>query len=151
MRAGRALGHASAMLNHAAAERLGLNPNDWECLSMLFEHGAVTAGRLAELTGLTTGAITGLVDRLESAGYARRRRDTCDRRRVIVELVPSAMVDVMPLLEPMLAELAELHEQYSAEQLTLVVESLSRAASVLRRHALRIRAGNQGNGRPDPA
>ena len=84
IRAGRSVGNASAMLNHAVAERLGLDPTAWECLTLLFEQGPVTAGRLAELTGLTTGAVTGLVDRLEGAGYVRRERDPKDRRRVIV-------------------------------------------------------------------
>ena len=137
--AGRGLGHASSMLTSAVAERLGLHPTSWECLSLLFEHGPVSAGRLGELTGLTTGAVTGLIDRLEAAGYVRRRRDAGDRRRVIVELVPSALPSVLPLFEPMLAEMRELHDRYDDTQLAAMVECLEGAADILRRHALRLR------------
>lgn len=138
--AGRALGQASAMLNHAIAERLHLHPTAWECLSLLFEHGAMPAGRLAEITGLTTGAITGLVDRLESAGYVRRQRDPDDRRRVIIEVVPAAAVEVPDLFGPMLADMRKLHSAYSDEQLAAMVQCLHDAAEVLRSHALRVRA-----------
>ena len=140
VRAGRSLGNASAMLNHAVAERLGLDPTAWECLTLLFEHGSVTAGRLAELTGLTTGAVTGLIDRLEAAGYARRERDPKDRRRVIVALVPSALAGAMPLFAPMLAEMRVAHERYSDEEMAAIVTCLQDAADILRRHALRVRA-----------
>lgn len=139
VRAGRALGHASATLNHAVAERLGLHPTAWECLSLLFEHGSMPAGRLAELTGLTTGSITGLVDRLESSGYVQRRRDPGDRRRVVVEVVPEALADVPRLFEPMLDDMNRVHRGYTEEQMTAMVECLQDAADVLRRHALRIR------------
>jgi DNA-binding MarR family transcriptional regulator len=150
IRAGRSLGNASAMLNHAAAERLGLHPTAWECLSLLFEHGAITAGRLAELTGLTTGAVTGLVDRLEAAGYVRRQRDVHDRRRVIVEPVPEAMRHCLPLFQPMLADMRRLHDRYSEGELATVVKCLDEAAEILRRHALAIRA-DTGERRTGPA
>lgn len=138
--AGRALGQASSMLNHAVAERFSLHPTSWECLSLLLAHGSMPAGRLAELTGLTTGAVTGLVDRLEAGGYVRRQKDPADRRRVIVELIPAALADAFPLFEPMLADMGKLHANYNDEQLKAMVECLTGAAEVLRRHALRIRA-----------
>jgi DNA-binding MarR family transcriptional regulator len=139
-RAGRQIGQASAMLNHAVAERLGLHPTAWECLTLLFEHGAMPAGRLAELTGLTTGAITGLVDRLEAAGYVTRQRDPEDRRRVIVEPVPSALQDVQPLFDPMLADMHEVHGAYTSQEMEAMQACLHGAAQVLRKHALRIRS-----------
>lgn len=138
--AGRAVGQASAMLNHAVAERLGLHPTSWECLSMLFEHGTMPAGRLAELTGLTTGAITGLVDRLEEAGFVARQRDPADRRRVIVELAPTAFQRVHPLFGPMLYDMHTLHRGYTCDQMAAMRSCLQGAADVLRHHALRLRA-----------
>ena len=77
LHAGRALGNSSAMLSHACAERLGLHATDWECVNLLNEAlpDALTAGRLAELTGLSTGAVTGVLDRLEADGFVRRERD----------------------------------------------------------------------------
>jgi DNA-binding MarR family transcriptional regulator len=144
VRAGRSLGNASAMLGHAVAERLGLHPTDWECVTHLVdaEEGSMTAGQLAQLTGLTTGAITGVVDRLEAAGYARRDRDPDDRRRVIVRLVPERFAAVAPLFMPMLADFTSLHAGYTDEQLALIREVLSGAAQIMRRHALRIRSGD---------
>src|SRR5262252_10525603 len=71
--------------NLEAAEAVGLNPSDLGCLCLLLLHGPIPAGRLAELTGLTTGAITGVIDRLERAGFASRVIDPSDRRKVIVK------------------------------------------------------------------
>src|SRR5215831_21303165 len=71
--------------NLEVAEAVGLNPSDLGCLCLLLLHGPSPAGRLAELTGLTTGAVTGVIDRLERAGFAQRVLDPSDRRKVIVE------------------------------------------------------------------
>ena len=147
IRAGRSLGQASAMINHAVAERLGLHPTSWECLALLLEHGSMTPGRVAELMGLTTGAVTALLDRLEAAGYVRRQRDVQDRRRVIVELLPTVMRDAMPLFGPMLAEMKKLHSRYSQAELRSVAECLSGAADILRQEALRIRSETDAAGR----
>jgi DNA-binding MarR family transcriptional regulator len=76
------------LFNQAIADRLGINPTDLQCFNMLQETGPVAAGRLAEETGLTTGAVTGVIDRLERAGYAWRERDPNDKRRVILHPLP---------------------------------------------------------------
>ncbi|MGE7436480.1 MarR family winged helix-turn-helix transcriptional regulator [Kitasatospora sp. NPDC001175] len=82
---------AYALFNQAIADHLGLYPTDVQCLNLLtLESGPLTTGRIAELTGLTSGSATRLVDRLEKAGYVTRRRDSSDRRRVLVEPVPEA-------------------------------------------------------------
>ena len=74
-----------ALFNQAVADHLGLHPTDLQCLNLLtLEGGPVTSGRIAEMTGLTTGSATRLVDRLEKAGYVVRERDVQDRRRVLV-------------------------------------------------------------------
>src|SRR5919199_1292091 len=77
----------AVLFNHQVAERVGLNATDAQCLNLLDLHGPMPAGRLAHLTGLTTGAITGAVDRLERVGYVRRERDLHDRRKGIVQPV----------------------------------------------------------------
>lgn len=143
--AGRALGNSSAMLNHACAERLGIHATDWECVSLLNEAlpASLTAGQLAELTGLSTGAITGVIDRLESAGFVRRERDPADRRRVIVRLSPAKMVEVVPLFAGMLADMVALQQRYSEQDLAKFVELLTAAGDILRRHALAIRAASR--------
>lgn len=70
--------------NLRAAEALGLAPADLVCMCLLHLRGPSTPGWLAKMTGLSTGAVTGVVDRLERAGYVTRAQDPQDRRRVIV-------------------------------------------------------------------
>jgi DNA-binding MarR family transcriptional regulator len=83
---------AGAVLhNHAVAQRVGLGASDSQLLSLLNLHGPLTPGRLAEMTGLTSGTITGVIDRLEKGGFVRRERDASDRRKVVVTTVPEAM------------------------------------------------------------
>src|SRR6476619_8108967 len=79
---------ATDRYDQAVADAVGLNRTDMRCLDVLQLEGPATAGALAEATGLTTGAMTVALDRLERAGYARRVRDGGDRRRVLVELTP---------------------------------------------------------------
>ena len=78
----------------AVAERAGISGSDMDCMDFLNLEGRMTAGRLAELTGLTTGAITGVVDRLEKAGFVRRERDDSDRRKVFIAPVPERMWEI---------------------------------------------------------
>ncbi|GAA3087561.1 MarR family transcriptional regulator [Pseudonocardia yunnanensis] len=85
----------------AVAQQVGLGGSDCQFVALLGVHGPLTAGRLAELSGLTTGTVTGVLDRLEKAGYARRVRDATDRRKVLVTPVPEAM-----------ATLAEYHQAH---------------------------------------
>ena len=86
---------ASVVLhNQAVAQQLGLGGSDSQFLSLLGMHGPLTPGRLAELTGLTTGTVTGVIDRLERGGYVRRERDATDRRKVLVTQVPEAVAAI---------------------------------------------------------
>lgn len=98
------------LYNHAVAQKLGLGGSDSQFLSLLGQHGPLTPGRLAELSGLTTGSVTGVIDRLERDGYASRERDATDRRKVLVTLVPEGM-----------ARMAE-HYRRHGEQLDAVLQ-----------------------------
>lgn len=84
----RASQTANQMLDHALAEYMGIDDTAFRCLDILDQEGPMTAGRLAERALLSPGAMTALLDRLEAKGYARRTRDTEDRRRVLVEVSP---------------------------------------------------------------
>lgn len=79
------------MHNVTVAQRVGLGGSDLQFLTLLGQHGPLAPGRLAELAGLSTGTVTGVIDRLEKGGYVRRERDTTDRRKVLVVPVPEAM------------------------------------------------------------
>jgi DNA-binding MarR family transcriptional regulator len=137
----RLMGARSVMLSQAVASRLGLSPADLETLDLLSTNGPLTAGRLAELTGLTTGAITGMVDRLEEAGLVRRERDTEDRRRVIVHLVPDRARAIARLYEPLARAMAELNGRYTTEQLALMLDYTRRGNAIALEHIERLGRG----------
>jgi DNA-binding MarR family transcriptional regulator len=80
---------ADRRLRLAAAERLGVGATDFDALVLLDTAGPLTAGRIAEAMAITTGAVTGLIDRLERAGYVQRTRHEADRRQVFIELSPA--------------------------------------------------------------
>ena len=130
----RKVGAQSVLISDLVATRVGLNSTDLECLDLLYLAGAITAGRLAEHTGLTTGATTAVIDRLERAGFVRRRRDPADRRRVFVEVVPESGERVIPLYTPLQQGMDRLNEQYDDDQLAVVVDFLTRAFDVAAEH-----------------
>ena len=114
--------------NLEAAEAVGLNPSDLGCLCLLLLHGPSPAGRLAELTNLTTGAVTGVIDRLERAGFAQRVVEPTDRRKVIV--VPDEAKVEQELL-PRFAQLnratsPSFYTPYNKDELAAIENFLSR-------------------------
>jgi DNA-binding MarR family transcriptional regulator len=130
------------LLSQAVADRVGMNPSDLEALEILIRRGPMTAGRLAELTGLTTGAITGLVDRLERRGYARREPDPADRRRVIVQpLTERAEGEIGPFYAGMSQAGKALLATYSDDELALILDFLTRAAVMTSEQIAALRSG----------
>ncbi|CAN5228989.1 MarR family transcriptional regulator [soil metagenome] len=129
-----------AIFAEEVAKSAGINSTDMECLDILYLHGPVTAGQLAELTGLSTGAITGLVDRLEKAGYARRERDLDDRRKVIVHLnTEKARPNIGSLYGSMSQAMIDLHETYSNDELALVLDFITRSGEVMHAETAKLR------------
>jgi len=110
-----------AIFGQTVANSVGISGSDLECLDFLNLEGRVTAGRLAEVTGLTTGAITGVVDRLEKAGMVRRERDPDDRRKVFIATVPENVARVGRFYENMQKGMVKLWETYSDAELRLLV------------------------------
>lgn len=106
-------------LNNALAASLGLNSTDFRCVNLLMRYGSMPAGRLAELTGLTTGAITSVVDRLEKAGYAKRLNDTRDRRIKIIKLVENEQLARMR--SNFFQKRGELLDPYSNQELEVLI------------------------------
>ena len=116
--------------DEAVADAVGINRTDHRCIDILELEGGTTAGRLAELMGLSTGAVTTVLDRLERAGLARRVRDEHDRRRVNVVVTEKAGALLWPFYEP-LAKLSErLYARYSDDQLALVLDFLVAGAEL---------------------
>jgi DNA-binding MarR family transcriptional regulator len=119
---------ANAILfNHQVAQRVGLGASDAQFMHLLQLHGPLTPGRLAELSGLTTGTVTGVIDRLEAAGFVRRERDESDRRKVIVKLNEERLWSAMaPLYAGQAESLAAVAGAYDAEQLEVIADFLDR-------------------------
>jgi DNA-binding MarR family transcriptional regulator len=115
------------------ADKLSLNITDHKCLDLIERMGPMTAGQLAKITGLTTGAITGVIDRLEKAGYVQRERDPQDRRRVIVSLVPDkAYNDIAPLFEVLRRNYDPISKGYSDEELAVILRFMKESNQVLK-------------------
>jgi DNA-binding MarR family transcriptional regulator len=127
--------------DQVVADRLGINRTDLNCLDVIERHGGVTAGELATESGLTTGAVTAVLDRLESKGYVRRVRDTEDRRRVKVEVTQEFIDIVQGIWAPLIEEWNELMKRPTVEQLRAMVELLREANEVKPRHIERVRRG----------
>jgi DNA-binding MarR family transcriptional regulator len=121
----------AVLLHSVIAERLGLNPSDHKCADLLFsEPGPSTPGRMAELTGLSTGAITGVLDRLENAGFIVREADPSDRRRTLVRLTPERMPNIHRIFAPLSAGMERLCAKYTAPQLELVLKFMREAEAM---------------------
>jgi len=90
----RKVSSQGAMFAKIVADLAGISSADMDCIDFVNVEGRMTAGRLAELSGLTTGAITGVVDRLEKAGFVRRERDESDRRKVFIVPVKEKMMEI---------------------------------------------------------
>jgi DNA-binding MarR family transcriptional regulator len=115
------------LYSQAVADRLGINTTDLECLDHI-SRGPLNAGRLADLTGLTTGAVTGVIDRLERAGLARREHDAGDRRRILVTATPAVAQRVAPLFEPMERNAMSALAIYRDDELALLLDFLKSAS-----------------------
>jgi DNA-binding MarR family transcriptional regulator len=126
--------------DNLAAERLAVNDTDLHCLNTIENAGGLTAGELARQVGLTTGAVTGVIDRLERAGFARRVPDPDDRRRVKVEVTPKFYARADKIWGPMAADWsAELSGEFSAGELELIVAFLRKTNEISGRHLERLR------------
>jgi DNA-binding MarR family transcriptional regulator len=131
---------ATERYDQAVADAIGLNRTDMRCLDVIEREGPVSAGRLADETGLTTGAITSVLDRLERAGHARRVRDPDDRRRVLVELTPEAREYSGRFYAEQQALSERLYRSYTEEQLELLLEFVRGGREFNERAAARLEA-----------
>ena len=124
-----ASGH-SLLYSQAVAARLGINSTDLECLDFLGRRGPMTAGAMAEEAGLTTGAVTGIVDRLEAAGLARRSSDPFDRRKVVIHAEATRKARICALFQPMEAAILAALASFNERDLEILLKFLSKAAQV---------------------
>jgi DNA-binding MarR family transcriptional regulator len=143
VRATRRVGSQAALFSQAVAERLGLAGTDVECLDVLLVEGRLTVGRLAELTGLTTGSATRMVDRLEQAGFVKRVADPVDRRRVLVEPMAGLDVKLGALHDSIRTAQTQAIEKYGDDDLRLLVEYLDSVGGILLAETAKMRAPSE--------
>ena len=124
--AARDQGISSVLFRNATSRKLGLNSADSACLSFLSIHGVSTPTELASYTGLTTGATTAMLDRLEKAGFIRRKPNLEDRRGVVVEIDPHYTELAMPLVAGVQKAHNELLATYSDKELEVIADFLTR-------------------------
>lgn len=110
--------------DHVASQRLGLGGTDSRFLTLLDVYGPLTPGRLAQLTGLTTGSVTGVIDRLERAGFVSRERDDADRRKVRVIADPQATARLTAARQDPIDLLDDVLHRRDAEELAVIARFL---------------------------
>jgi DNA-binding MarR family transcriptional regulator len=136
----RIAGNQDSAFDNLAADVLGVNGTDLHCLNAIENAGGLTAGELAAETGLTSGAVTGVIDRLERVGFARRVPDPEDRRRVKVEVTPKFYARAEKIWGPMAADWeSSLSRRFTSQQLEEIIEFLRTTNEVGRKHMERVR------------
>jgi DNA-binding MarR family transcriptional regulator len=131
----------AVLFRNAVGRKLGLNITDSECLSLLGIKGISTPTELARYTGLTTGATTAMLDRLENAGFITRRHNPQDRRGILIEINPAAAVTTAPLVAGVQKAHKDLIGGYSPAELDTILDFLTRFTQNVKEHTQRI-----GNG-----
>jgi DNA-binding MarR family transcriptional regulator len=129
---GREHSDATVFFHATMARLLDLNPTDYKTLSVLERLGPMSAGEIAQHTGLASASVTNLLDRLERKGFVRRVHDAADRRRVMVEAVAERVSAARPRFSPTRQSLARLYDQYTDRDLALIADFLARNAERLR-------------------
>jgi DNA-binding MarR family transcriptional regulator len=147
---GRELSTAVVLFHEAVGRQLGLSGTERKLLDVLARTGPATAGQLAAETGLTSGAITGIVDRLVRAGYARRHPNPADRRSVIISREPSTSLDELrpEIFEPLGRAITEMSARYSNAELAAVASYLTGLTHILREQTERLTSRTGSPQRP---
>jgi DNA-binding MarR family transcriptional regulator len=137
----REMSTETIMFHQAVADILGLHITDHKCLDLIHHYGAMPAGRLAELTGLTTGAVTGIIDRLEEAGYVRRTDDPKDRRRIIVEPTKNKKWErkIEAIFIPLHERMHKLLSSYSESELAFLLDVLTKTLDQSHQELMKLR------------
>ncbi|MCC5941879.1 MAG: MarR family transcriptional regulator [Balneolaceae bacterium] len=132
--AGRYFSMATILFHESVAEKAGLSGADHKYLDLLVQEGPMTAGKLAELSGLTTGAVTGIIDRLEKKSLVNRKSDPHDRRKVLVVAdLDNTMKLLGPVFKVLQSDLEIFYDNYSDEQLKTIHEYLSKTIEFLKK------------------
>jgi DNA-binding MarR family transcriptional regulator len=130
----------SVLYHQMMAQRLGVNSTDLQCLERVAANRDVTAGELAKVTGLTTGSITTVIDRLEQAGFVSRHRDDADRRKVFVGATPTMKRQAEPLSTPMHEAIGEVLGRCGDDQLKFLSQILQELCDAVKKAIVQLNA-----------
>ena len=122
---------AGVLHGQAVARRVGVNSSDLECLDLILMSGPSTAGEIARHTGLTSGAVTGLIDRLERLGLVERTADPADRRKVLVRVREDKIGPIAQLYAPLEKAMQSLLAGYSREELKVLIDFADKSGDLL--------------------
>src|SRR4051794_8878541 len=136
----RAENARAAAFGDAVAARLGLNATDLRCLDLVIGEDAISPTRLASLSGLTSGAITGVLDRLEAAGLVRRDADPVDRRRFVVRVLPDRQAEIDELYAGLLGGIDDVLARYDPQARVTIEAFRTAHRALLEQETLRLRA-----------
>lgn len=139
---------ATVLLHHAIAERLGLGPTDLKCLDLVVARGSMTGSQLAAVTGLTTGAMSGVIARLARAGYVSREVDPLDRRMQVIRPVADRVQEAHQVFASLRPTSEGLLEGFDTPELEVIAEFLGRLVEFNQDRAATLRARLLAEGRP---
>ena len=137
---GRIMSTQTVFLHQAIAQSVGLNATDTKCIDLILRSPGqtTTAGTLSEMTGLTTGAITHILDRLEKRGFIERVRDTGDRRKIFIRVNDKSLEPLIPKFEQVGKAFMGLMEQYNDDELRLICQYMEKASEMSQRELNRL-------------
>jgi DNA-binding MarR family transcriptional regulator len=140
---GRAMSTQTVFLHQAIAQTVGLNATDTKCMDLILRapEGRLTAGQLSALSGLTSGAITHILDRLERRNFVVRQRDDADRRKIYVRARSESLALLAPRYEAIGEAYLDLLAQYGDEELRLICDYLEKTSTLSERLLGAARAG----------
>jgi DNA-binding MarR family transcriptional regulator len=129
------------LFHQALADILGFHITDHRCMHFLHRYGPMPAGRLSELTGLTTAAVTSIIDRLEQAGYAKRTNDPKDRRKTIVEPIRNKKLEskLETIFTPLHEKMRKLLSSYSDSELDFLLDVMTKTIELTRGESKKLR------------
>jgi DNA-binding MarR family transcriptional regulator len=136
---GREMSVHTIMFHSAVAERLGLNATDQRCFDYVLRMNGVTAGQLSRFTGLTSGAITGIIDRLEKGRFVKRHSDPKDRRKVIIVPLPDRLSELQKLFESLQRSMTAAMSRFSEKEGAILVDFMQSVVNVMRDENLKLR------------
>jgi DNA-binding MarR family transcriptional regulator len=130
--AGRAFSDANIRFHQLVAQKAGLASGDHKYLGIIMQHPSITAGELAKLSGLTTGPVTGLIDRLEKKNLVSRQHDAKDRRKVIIAANAKTVEKLLgPIFKLLVDRLTKVNSAFSQQSQQVIIEYMNKSSQAV--------------------